>query len=124
MLSHRIFVDGDTMGALNLYSLHVEAFDDAKQLMGDVFATHAAVAMRAARAEERARHLDVALHSNRRIGTAMGILMALHHWSEEEAFDALRRYSQDHNERLASVAEHVVLTGEIGHQPITRLNEP
>jgi GAF domain-containing protein len=114
MLSHRIFVEGDTMGALNLYAIRPAAFGEDQQTMGVVFATHAALAMQAVRAQDRARHLAVALESNRRIGTAIGVLMVRHQWREKEAFDAMRKYSQDHNIRLADVAERVVLTGALG----------
>lgn len=114
MLSHRIFVDDDTFGALNLYASRVRAFGEAERAMGVVLATHAALAMQAMRAQDRARHLAVALESNRKIGTAVGILMVRHQWQEGQAFEAMRKYSQDHNVRLAEVAERVVMTGALG----------
>lgn len=114
MLSHRVFVEGDILGALNLYAARPRAFGEEQQAMGAVFATHAALAMQAVRAQDRARHLTVALESNRRIGTAIGVLMVRHQWPEGEAFDAMRKYSQDNNIRLADVAERVVLTGALG----------
>lgn len=114
MLSHRVFVERDTLGALNLYATRPAAFGKDAEAMGGVFATHAALAMQAVRAQDRARHLAVALESNRRIGTAIGVLMVRHQWRETEAFEAMRKYSQDHNIRLADVAEQVVLTGTLG----------
>ena len=114
MLSHRVFVEGDILGALNLYATRPGAFGEDQRAMGAVFATHAALAMQAVRAQDRARHLAVALESNRRIGTAIGVLMVRHQWREGEAFDAMRKYSQDNNIRLADVAERVVLTGTLG----------
>jgi GAF domain-containing protein len=113
MLSHHIFVDGDTLGSLNLYAMRLAAFGPVEEEVGQVFATHAALAVQAVRAQDRAHHLAVALKSNRRIGTAVGILMARHRWREGEAFDALRRHSQDHNVRIAEIAERVMLTGEL-----------
>jgi ANTAR domain len=67
--------------------------------------------VRLATVEARARHLEVALASNRRIGMALGILMARHGISEEVAFAALRRASGRRNVKLREVAEEVVYTG-------------
>jgi GAF domain-containing protein len=114
MLSHRLFIEADTFGALNLYAAREGAFDETSQRMGSVFATHAALALKSARVGDRARNLDIALESNRRIGTAVGILMARNQWTERHSFETLRRYSQDHNARLAGIAERVILTGELG----------
>ena len=113
MLSHHLVVDGDPLGSLNLYAMRPAAFGPVEEEVGQVFATHAALAVRAVRAQDRAHHLAVALQSNRRIGTAVGILMARHGWREGEAFDALRRHSQDHNVRIAEIAERVILTGKL-----------
>lgn len=50
VLSLRLFIEGDTMGALNLYSTKRDAFNDLDETMGLVFAAHAAVAIRASKA--------------------------------------------------------------------------
>ena len=52
--------------------------------------------------------LRAALESNRRIGMAMGVIMGQLQVSEEEAFDVLRRISQNTNRKLRAVAEDVV----------------
>jgi len=54
-----------------------------------------------------------ALSSNRRIGAAIGVLMATRHVTSEEAFKLLRRASNDCNEKLGDVANRVVLTGSL-----------
>jgi ANTAR domain/GAF domain len=113
MLAQRIFVDGDTLGALNLDATRPAAFGQREEGMGKVFATPAALGMQAVRAQDRAHRLAIALESNRRIGTAVGILMARHRWLESDAFEALRQHSQDHNLRLADISERVILTGEL-----------
>jgi CheY-like chemotaxis protein len=64
-------------------------------------------------AEARADTLKVALRTSRRIGMAMGILMARHGISSDEAFDRLRRHSANHNIKLRDLAEDVLLTGEL-----------
>ena len=58
-------------------------------------------------------HLRTALATNRRIGMAIGILMALRKIGEEEAFDPLRRASSHLNVKLRLVAEDVICTGKV-----------
>ena len=52
--------------------------------------------------------LRIARDSNRRIGMALGILMNQLHVDDEQAFDALRRTSQNTNRKLRDVAEDVI----------------
>jgi serine phosphatase RsbU (regulator of sigma subunit) len=65
MLSFRLFLEEDTLGALNLYSRRVSAFDDDSLRVGEVFAAHAAVALKAAREHERAEALQDDLAGSR-----------------------------------------------------------
>ena len=44
---------------------------------------------------------------------AMGVLMARHHVTRDEAFAMLRRTSQDSNRKVADVAADVVDTGQL-----------
>jgi hypothetical protein len=76
MLSFRLFVEGDTFGALNLYSREVAAFNDHAGAVGTVLAAHGAIAMQSARESGRAEQLQHALASNREIGMAMDVVMA------------------------------------------------
>ena len=48
------------------------------------------------------------LQSNREIGKAVGLLMAFHQISDDDAFGMLRKASQDMNIKLADVARQVV----------------
>ena len=52
--------------------------------------------------------LRIARDSNRRIGMAMGIVMNQRHVTDEQAFDILRRTSQNTNRKLRDVAEDVI----------------
>lgn len=113
MLAFRLFLAEDTMGALNLYSVHVDAFTERSHVVGALLAAHAAVAMDAAQEKQHAEHLDNALLSNRRIGVAMGILMARGLVTEDQAFDLLRRASQYLNIKLRDIADTVIATGEL-----------
>ena len=113
MLSFRLFVQDDTIGALNLYSRRADAFDDHDRSVGAILAAHAAIAMTVSREREHAEHLQTALISNRHIGMAMGILMAREHLTEDQAFAALRTSSQHLNRKLRQIAESVIETGEL-----------
>lgn len=104
ILSFRLFVRADTMGALNLYATALDAFDESDVALGSVFAVHASVAMSAARRqdslEQKAENRDV-------IGRAKGILMARSGVSDDEAFAMLRAASQRMNVKLRDIAEGV-----------------
>jgi hypothetical protein len=66
-------------------------------------------ALRVAREENG--HLREALLSNRDIGAATGILMALRGLTQPLAFDELRRSSQQTHRKLRDVAADVLRTG-------------
>lgn len=114
ILSIRLFVDEDTLGALNLYSATPDAFNETDVALGSVFAAHAAAAMSSAQREE---HLERKVESRDLIGRAKGILMARSDLSDEEAFDLLRRASQRLNVKLVAVAETVVEGATGGGEP-------
>ncbi len=105
MLSFRLFVAGDTLGALNLYSKAPAAFDERSRTVGLVFAAHAAIALATA---VHAEQMDEALQSRDLIGQAKGILMAREGVTADEAFDMLRRASQRLNVKLRQVAGEMV----------------
>ena len=111
MLAFRLFVEEDTLGALNLYSRREAAFDggDEAQAIGSVFAAHAAVALSTAQHDEQ---LEEALATRDVIGQAKGILMAKEGVTADEAFAMLRVASQRLNVKLRELAEGVTYTGE------------
>lgn len=104
IISLRLFIEEDTMGALNLYATTRDAFDETDIALGSVFAVHASVATEAARREEdlesKARSRDV-------IGQAKGILMARSDVDEDRAFEMLKLASQRLNVKLRLVAERI-----------------
>lgn len=105
ILSFRLFIDEDTLGSLNLYSSHRDAFDQHDVAFGAVFAAHAAVAWSTARVIDNLRK---GMQTRELIGEAVGILMARQDLSETEAFDVLKRASQRLNIKLRLIAEGVV----------------
>jgi transcriptional regulator with GAF, ATPase, and Fis domain len=104
VLAIRLFADGDTMGALNLYSTVQDAFDEHDVAVASVLAAHAAVAMVRAR---QIRNLESAVESRDIIGQAKGILMARQDITADQAFDMLRRGSQRLNVKVEEVAEGI-----------------
>ena len=113
MLSFRLFVQGDTIGVLNLYSRRPAAFDEHGHAVGAVLAAHGAIAMSAARQREHVEQLEDALLSSREIGMAMGVLMGRGGVTQDEAFALLRHASQHLCRKLREVAAEVVETGQL-----------
>jgi hypothetical protein len=112
VLSFRLYLeDDDRITSLNLYSTRTAAFGDSSEVLGTLVATHGALAVSAATAREQAAQLQVALDNSRRIGMAMGVLMATHKITRDQAFALLRIVSQNTNRKLADIAGDVVETG-------------
>ena len=65
-------------------------------------------------------NLERAVESHRLVGQAMGILIERHRIVSEEAFDVLRRASQDHNVKLREVAQRVIETGAEPDEVVAR----
>lgn len=110
MLGVRLFVLGDTMGALNFYSSEPNAFDEYSLVLAQVFASHAAVALKAAIAEAGA---EAAIRSRDVIGQAKGIIMAQERCTADDAFIRLRELSQALHRPLRELADEIAATGDI-----------
>ncbi len=109
-MGFRILVDKRKTGALNLFSDKAGVFDTQSAGQAVVLASFASVAINAVASGEDVSTLRRGLLSNREIGKAVGMLMMLHGVDEQEAFNVLRRYSQDLNIKLADVARSVIDT--------------
>jgi hypothetical protein len=110
MLSFQLFVTGDDLGALNLYSYEPDAFGDESEHVGLMFASHAAIAYASIR---RQTQLAEAVASRLVIGQAQGMLMMRYDMDEGHAFAVLVRASQSSNRKLRDVARHVVETRQL-----------
>ncbi len=119
ILAFQLYVVGDNLGALNIYSGDPGAFDDESQHVGQLFAAHAAVAFAGSRRE---RQLTEAISSRDLIGQAKGILMQRHRVSGDKAFEILIKASQDSNIKLREVAGFLVEHAEASaaHEPAAR----
>jgi GAF domain-containing protein len=105
MLSLPLFVQNETLGALNLYATTPYGFSATDETIAEVFAAYAAIALRDA--AER-RDLSQAIASRDVIGHANGILMARHHTTAARAFDMLVAASQQTNLKLVHVARWLI----------------
>ncbi len=123
MLAFQLYNSEDSLGALNLYSKRINAFDEDALRMGLVFASHAAVALTGAQAQE---NLQRAVQTRNVIGQAQGILMERFTVAADKAFDLLRRISQNENIKLRDVAVRLVTTGQAPGlpQPLTERSGP
>lgn len=104
----RLFVDGETLGGLNLYSVHADHIDPELAHTAELFAAHAALALGRARREE---NLSSALANRKVIGQAIGIVMERYQMDQERAFRYLVRVSQHSNIKLRDVAQELVDQG-------------
>ena len=110
MLSLQLFVEGDRMGALNLFGARPDAFDLESEQIGLLVAAHAAVAFADS---QKISQLKEALMSRQLIGQAEGILMERYKLSAQQAFLVLTRASSSSNRKLREVAEDLTISGEI-----------
>jgi transcriptional regulator with GAF, ATPase, and Fis domain len=107
-MGFRLLVDHKATGALNLFSDTPNKFTPESAGQAVVLASFASVAINAVTQGEDAATLRRGLLSNREIGKAVGMLMLLNNVDEHEAFETLRRHSQDLNIKLADVAKTVI----------------
>jgi transcriptional regulator with GAF, ATPase, and Fis domain len=110
MMGFLLFTEDEDLGALNIYSRKPGAFTEDSELAGWLLASHAAVAFSSARSHAQ---MEQAVATRHVIGEAMGILMGSHQLTEDEAFDVLRRYSQENNTKLREVARRVCEHGSL-----------
>jgi hypothetical protein len=99
--------------ALTLYADRPDAFPPPAVQAAAILGSFAGLILETERQRERAANLEVALESNRHIGTAIGILMAREVLTSDQAFDRLRAVSQRQHRKLRDVAEEVARVGEL-----------
>jgi GAF domain-containing protein len=105
MVGTRLYTTGATIGSLNAYDPAPHHFGPDDQAVAHLLARHAAVAMEAA---SDAANLWKAIDARALIGQAQGILMERFDVDADRAFAILRRYSQDHNVKLRTIAQRLI----------------
>jgi hypothetical protein len=104
-MAFQMFVEGETMGALNAYAKRPHVFGQESRAIGLIFAAHTSVAWNSARRDEQFKR---ALASRDTIGQAKGMIMERYGVDAVQAFDLLRKLSQDSNVPLVQVATELV----------------
>jgi GAF domain-containing protein len=105
VMSFQLFIAGETMGALNVYAEKPQVFGPESREIGLIFAAHSSVAWNAARREEQFKR---ALASRDTIGQAKGMIMERYGVDAVQAFEVLRKLSQDSNVPLIRVATELI----------------
>ncbi len=108
MAGFRLRRDGAKVGALNVFSDTAGALSQHSLNQAIVLTAFASIALSAVERGEEATTLRRGLESNREIGKAIGLLMAMHGISDEQAFEMLSKVSQEMNIKLAQVASQVI----------------
>lgn len=107
-MGFRLMMDNQKVGALNLFSDTPGRFDAETAERAIVLTAFAAVTVSALLSGEEAETLRQGLGSNREIGKAIGLLMAMHNVTDVQAFDMLRKTSQDMNVKIVALARSVI----------------
>jgi GAF domain-containing protein len=117
IVSVRVVMAGAERGALSFYAVEPKAFDERDLGMAALYAPFAGLAVQNAVNARKVEQLEIALRSSRQIGTAVGILMARHLLTSDEAFARMSRASQQLNRKLREIAEWVERTGTLPGTP-------
>jgi GAF domain-containing protein len=105
IMAFQLFIAGETMGALNVYSEEPHAFGQEAKNIGLIFAAHSSIAWNSARREEQFKR---ALASRDAIGQAKGMIMERYGVNAVQAFNVLRKLSQDSNVPLSKIATELI----------------
>lgn len=105
IMAFQMFIAGETLGALNVYAEQPDVFSDESKTLGLIFAAHSSVAWNSAR---RDAQFQRALSSRDIIGQAKGMIMERYRVDALQAFELLRKLSQDSNVALIKVAADLV----------------
>ncbi len=108
MAGFRLRQGGQRVGALNVFSDSTGALTDHSLDQAIMLTAFASVALAALERGEEATTLRRGLESNREIGKAVGLLMAMHDIDDDRAFEMLAKVSQEMNIKVAEVAAQVV----------------
>jgi transcriptional regulator with GAF, ATPase, and Fis domain len=105
IMSFQLYTHRDGAGALNLLGRKPQEFDPNEEAIGAMLATHAAVALIAANKE---RQWESALATRDVIGQAKGMIMQRFDIDARQAFELLKKLSQDSNTPLRVIAQRLV----------------
>ena len=111
MLAQVLPVDDHVLGAVKIYSARTHAFDGQDEKVIAILGSAAVTAMRAVRHQDKSDHMERALHTSRRIGVALGILMVTRGVDLDGAWECLSKASQRSNTKVSELADQIVRQG-------------
>jgi GAF domain-containing protein len=122
-LSLPLIVEGESLGALNLYAAAPATFHGPHRERAEAFAAQSSaaltVSLQQVRQAEVRDQLAEAMVSSSVIDQAIGILMGQQRCAASTAFDLLRQASQHRNRKLRDIAAEIV-TNVSGEPPQPR----
>ncbi|BBZ09081.1 hypothetical protein MDOR_32500 [Mycolicibacterium doricum] len=101
ILSFRLYTHDARRGALNLFGRKRDVFTAEAETLGAMLATQAAIALIV---EDKELHFRSALASRDIIGQAKGMIMERFDVDSLQAFELLKKLSQESNRRLVEIA--------------------
>lgn len=112
VLSAPLMMYSRAVGALNVYARGSEGFDEPDQALALLFADELSAVLAGSEmsvaTEEATSHLQEALRSREVIGQAIGIMIEREGLDAAEAFDFLRRASQNSDMKLREIARRII----------------
>ena len=112
LVGYVLRVGEGSLGAMNVMSRRVNAFDDEAIAAGAIFAAQAGVALSNALThhanEKKVEQLEEGILTRQVIGEAVGIVMATRQVPADDAFEILKTISQHTNVKLREVAAGLV----------------
>lgn len=112
ILSVTLATEDKVLGSMGLYAVAPDAFDEDDVVVaaaaGQVCADTVAAAREIIDARELAEQLEQAMQSRAAIEQAKGILMAVRGVDQDQAFEIIRKSSQDQNIKVRDIAEQIV----------------
>jgi transcriptional regulator with GAF, ATPase, and Fis domain len=112
LIGYVLRVGDGSLGAINVMSRQVDAFDNDAIAAGAVFAAQAGVALANAlthdASERKVEQLEEGIATRQVIGEAVGIVMATRQVTAGDAFEILKTISQHTNVKLREVAVGLV----------------
>lgn len=121
MLCAHLGLAGSDRAAINFYAEKPGVFAGVDVSVATVLVPLAASSLQAHLYQQEVSQLETALTTSRKIGAAVGIMMAQRGLTYEQAFEQLRQASQHLNIKLRDLAADVQWTGTL---PAIRQDEP
>jgi hypothetical protein len=117
MLAQSLRVADDTLGAITVYAARGAAFDAEHLTVLSIMAAIATTTLRVDREVDRYQTLEAALRTSRRIGIGLGVLVATHKVTVDDAWALMSRESMNRNIKVSVMAENIIATGTFEAPP-------